>query len=76
MNSNLLIGASKNNQNRLHLGFHYPRDIKTGYQCIEGFDTFSKKYKMAIFKDFKNAYFISEKILRHQLKITITFVEN
>ena len=60
MNSNLLTGASKNNQNRLHLGFHYPRDIKTGHQCVKGFDTFSKKYKEAIYKDFKNAYFISD----------------
>ena len=26
-NDDILLGASMNNQNRLHLGFHYPRDI-------------------------------------------------
>ena len=46
MNSNFLIGASKNNQNRLHLGFHYPRDIKTVYQCIDGFE---KNYMKRLF---------------------------
>ena len=35
-----LLGASFNNQNRLHLGFHYPRDINTAKQCIKGFDDF------------------------------------
>lgn len=68
MNSNFLIGASKNNQNRLHLGFHYPRDIKTGYQCVDGFDRFSKKYEKAIFKNFKNAYFISDKNSKTSVK--------
>ena len=68
MNSNFLIGASKNNQNRLHLGFHYPRDIKTGYQCVNGFDRFSKKYEKAIFKNFKNAYFISDKNSKTSVK--------
>ena len=36
-----------NNQNRLHLGFHYPRDIETGIQSIRGFDLFKNKYKIA-----------------------------
>ena len=28
-------GASLNNQNRLHLGYHYPRDLSTATQCQE-----------------------------------------
>ena len=56
----LLSGASANNQNRLHLGFHYPRDIETGRQCIRGFDAFKTKYARCIQDGFLNAYFISK----------------
>jgi len=56
---NILIGASANNQNRLHLGFHYPRDIETGRQCIRGFRAFKEKYSRCIEEGFINAYFIA-----------------
>lgn len=55
----ILHGASANNQNRLHLGFHYPRDIKTARQSIEGFELFKKRYPECI-QDFSvNAYLIA-----------------
>lgn len=57
--NDILSGASANNQNRLHLGFHYPRDLETGRQSIRGFDAFKKKYSECIQEDFLNAYFIS-----------------
>jgi len=56
----ILLGASMNNQNRLHLGFHYPRDIQTGLQSIRGFDSFKKKYQACIQDNFLNTYFISK----------------
>ena len=52
-------GASANNQNRLHLGFHYPRDLETVRQSIRGFDAFKRKYSQCIQEDFLNAYFIA-----------------
>lgn len=55
----LLAGASSNNQNRLHLGFHYPRDLETGRQSIRGFQSFRLKYEECILDNFLNAYFIS-----------------
>jgi len=58
-NDDILLGASMNNQNRLHLGFHYPRDIETGIQSIRGFDLFRNKYKECIQSNFLNTYFIS-----------------
>ncbi|MBT4758982.1 MAG: FAD-dependent oxidoreductase [Nitrosomonadales bacterium] len=58
-NHDILMGASMNNQNRLHLGFHYPRDIETGIQSIRGFDLFKKKYKECIESSFLNTYFIA-----------------
>jgi glycine/D-amino acid oxidase-like deaminating enzyme len=57
--SDILSGASANNQNRLHLGFHYPRDLETGRQSIRGFDAFKNKYSECIQDGFLNAYFIS-----------------
>jgi glycine/D-amino acid oxidase-like deaminating enzyme len=57
--SDILSGASANNQNRLHLGFHYPRDLETGRQSIRGFDAFKNKYSECIQEGFLNAYFIA-----------------
>ena len=57
--NDILSGASANNQNRLHLGFHYPRDLETGKQSILGFEAFKKKYEGCIQEGFLNAYFIA-----------------
>jgi hypothetical protein len=57
--SEILTGASMNNANRLHLGFHYPRDLETGRQSIRGFDAFRKRYSECIQSDFLNSYFIA-----------------
>lgn len=55
----ILAGASQNNQNRLHLGFHYPRDLETGRQSIRGFNAFREKYRESIQDGFINAYLIA-----------------
>lgn len=55
----ILSGASKNNQNRLHLGYHYPRDLQTALQCRAGFDHFLETFPAAISKGFPNRYFIA-----------------
>jgi len=55
-----LLGASYNNQNRLHLGYHYPRDLQTAQQCIQGFSKFREKFEDCILSGFDNAYFIAE----------------
>jgi len=60
LNHDFLQGASKNNQNRLHLGFHYPRDFETAKQSILGFQRFKEKYSDCIENNFLNTYFISE----------------
>lgn len=56
----ILAGASRNNQNRLHLGFHYPRDLETGHQSIRGFQRFVETYPDCIEDGFPNAYFIAD----------------
>lgn len=40
-----ISGASKKNQNRLHLGFHYPRDHQTRVQSKEGYEWFIEHYE-------------------------------
>ena len=59
--SQCLLGASLNNQNRLHKGFHYPRDLNTAQQCIKGFDRFVSEYPDCIENKFDNLYFISSR---------------
>lgn len=54
-----LKGSSFNNQNRLHLGFHYPRDDETARQCIRGFQRFHDEFKACLLEGFPNAYFIA-----------------
>ena len=54
-----LSGASFNNQNRLHLGFHYPRDAETARQCIRGFEAFKTAFPDCIVEGFPNAYFVA-----------------
>lgn len=58
---NLLSGASTNNLNRVHFGYHYPRDMETAKQSYKGYLSFSKFYKNSIIKKFDNYYFIANK---------------
>jgi glycine/D-amino acid oxidase-like deaminating enzyme len=54
-----MAGASYNNQNRLHLGYHYPRSDETCQQCISGFQRFVDEFPDCVRDDFTNAYFIA-----------------
>jgi len=54
----LMQGASSN-ANRLHLGFHYPRDDQTARQCMRGFRMFREEFESALQEDVSNAYFIA-----------------
>ncbi|MDA8836175.1 FAD-dependent oxidoreductase, partial [Candidatus Pelagibacter bacterium] len=56
----IMLGASTNNLNRVHLGYHYPRDDKTAQQSKIGSNSFIKFYKSSIIKYFQNYYVISK----------------
>ena len=56
----LLSGASTKNLNRVHLGYHYPRDKQTVYQSKKGFISFTKFYSKSIIKNFENYYAIAK----------------
>jgi len=42
------LGSITNNQNRLHLGYHYPRCEKTITQTIDSFNQFTNEFKQHI----------------------------
>jgi len=62
-NNDLLTEAGKNNQYRLHLGFHYPRSLETIKQTQVGSKIFIKEFKKYISKPHKNIYLIHKRSL-------------
>lgn len=58
--SAIFFNASGNNQNRLHLGFHYPRSKKTQVFSKKGFLKFKKEYGFLTKKFDNNIYSISK----------------
>jgi len=55
----ILQGASGNNLNRVHIGFHYPRDLQTAKQAYQCYDEFKRKYSSCVSVDFLNSYLIA-----------------
>jgi hypothetical protein len=56
--SDLLRGTSSN-ANRVHLGYHYPRDEQTARQCMKGYEGFLVEFGEAVVERVQNAYFIA-----------------
>ncbi len=56
----ILTGATRNNLNRVHLGFHYPRHFGTARQSATGFKPFVESFEDAVLGGFPNAYFVAE----------------
>src|SRR5262245_31380935 len=54
-----LMQAASSNGNRVHLGFHYPRDDETAHQCLRGFWKFKEEFAGAVLPELSNAYFIA-----------------
>jgi glycine/D-amino acid oxidase-like deaminating enzyme len=56
----LLDEATRNSQNRLHLGLHYPRDLPTALQSKDGFRKFKKRFPSAVRQNFDNYYALAK----------------
>lgn len=54
----IFAGASSKNQNRLHLGYHYPRSIETINECKIGYTKFIEQYGDCAIPFDRNYYFI------------------
>lgn len=70
--SQILSGASGNNSNRLHLGFHYPRDLETAVQSRQGYEDFRKYFSGACNFTFPCIYALSRE---HSRTSTIEFTD-
>lgn len=57
----ILMGTSKNNTNRVHQGFHYPRDIQTATECRDNYRRFEAEFRETLLDDYPNIYCIAEK---------------
>jgi hypothetical protein len=54
------LHASSNNQNRLHLGFHYARSFDTRRMCKENYERFLKSYGEIVDDIDENYYLVSK----------------
>ncbi len=59
-NNDILLGATKCNQNRIHYGFHYPRSIQTSEESLIGLSSFKEFYGDSINNSFEKFYAISK----------------
>lgn len=56
--NDMFKGSSYSNQNRLHLGYHYPRSKETIDECKDGYINFMDRYKQLMEDIPQNMYFI------------------
>lgn len=56
----ILKGTTENNTNRVHQGFHYPRDIQTATECRDNYRRFEMEFGEALLDDYPNIYCIAE----------------
>jgi glycine/D-amino acid oxidase-like deaminating enzyme len=69
--SDLGHGASWANQARVHGGYHYPRDVRTGARSRRGLKRFINDFGSSIFRDFTMLYGIA----RHNSKVNTSQFE-
>lgn len=55
-NKRILQGTSGATHNRAHMGYHYPRSIKTARECLQGIEYFKLRYPEALYHP-KEAYY-------------------
>lgn len=58
-NDDIFKNSSCYNQNRLHLGFHYPRSYDTRSLCKNGYDSFIQEYHSIVDQIKNNIYLIA-----------------
>jgi hypothetical protein len=56
----IMLRATKNNHNRIHYGYHYPRSLETTKQSLDGLISFLASYSEAVLFGFKNYYAIAK----------------
>lgn len=59
--NDIMLEASLVNQNRVHLGYHYPRSTSTAEESLAGLQSFKEFYGDAIYDTFDKYYAIAKK---------------
>ena len=59
-NNDIFTGSSSKNQNRLHMGFHYPRSKETRDECKHGWTLFNKLFGFMTIGVLNNYYVIDK----------------
>lgn len=75
-NNKLMQGATSVNQNRFHLGYHYPRSVATAKQCLEGAPSFKEYFGSALIGLKENYYAIGKNGSRVNFEQYINFCES
>jgi hypothetical protein len=65
--SDILLEATANSQNRLHLGLHYPRDLETAIQSRDGYTNFTNRFPTSVRNNFPNYYVLA----RNESKVSL-----
>lgn len=55
----ILLGTTDNNTNRVHQGFHYPRDVQTATECRDNYRRFELEFGDALLENYPNIYCIA-----------------
>ena len=58
--TDIMLKATRNNHNRIHYGYHYPRSLETAKQSLDGLLSFLANYSESILFGFKNYYSIAK----------------
>lgn len=74
--SNLLDDASANKTNRLHLGFHYPRDMATAAQSSLSSTSFEQAFSFAARKDLDNYYALASEDSKTNVEDYVAFLDS
>ena len=72
----ILNGASKINQFRFHLGFHYPRSKKTINEIKSSYKLFTNFFSNKVFGKTKNYYSISSEESKINFKKYLKVLKN
>ncbi len=75
-NNDIMQLASKNNHNRVHLGYHYLRSKETAQQSIEGLLSFLFNFGQAVITQFPNYYAIAQNGSKTTVENFISFCED
>lgn len=68
----IMLLGTKNNHNRIHYGYHYPRSLETAKQSLDGLASFLSMYSESVSYGFKNYYSIAKE---HSLSSPSQFKE-